>query len=226
LLAAAWLMASLLMLALWIWHLSLRNAAVVDVGWAAGLALVAVVDAVLGVGDPVRRWLAALMMAVWGGRLALYLLTTRVLGHEEDARYAALRQVRGRGANRWFFWFFQAQALLVALLSWPVAVATSDPNPTIPALTWIGVALWFALRADGRCVAPEHGPPSRRRRGDLPAGVRPVGRRVVAPLADVLHGMFGALRLRKRRGVGRLALPVQETLNFALCTLNFRALRQ
>jgi steroid 5-alpha reductase family enzyme len=144
LLAAAWLVASLLMLTLWIRHLRLRNAAVVDVGWAAGLALVAVIDAIFGVGDPVRRWVAALMMAVWGGRLALYLLTTRVMGHQEDARYAALRQARGRGANRWFFWFFQAQALLVALLSWPIAVAASDPNPTISTLTWIGIALWFA----------------------------------------------------------------------------------
>jgi steroid 5-alpha reductase family enzyme len=83
-------------------------------------------------------------MAIWGGRLAVYLLTTRVFGHGEDARYAALRQARGRAANRWFFWFFQAQALLVALLSWPVAAAASDPNPTISPLMWIGAALWMA----------------------------------------------------------------------------------
>jgi steroid 5-alpha reductase family enzyme len=144
LLALAWLVASLLMLLLWMWHLRLHNAAVVDVGWAGGLALVALIDAGVGAGDPVRRWTAALLMAIWGGRLAVYLLTTRVFGHGEDARYAALRQARGRAANRWFFWFFQAQALLVALLSWPVAAAASDPNPTISPLMWIGAALWMA----------------------------------------------------------------------------------
>jgi steroid 5-alpha reductase family enzyme len=143
----AWVVAALLMVLLWRWHLEIRNAAVVDVGWAAGLALVAVIDGAVGAGEPVRRWTAALMMAIWGGRLAAYLVATRVLGHGEDARYAALRQARGVAANRWFFWFFQAQGLLVALLSWPIAVIAADPNPTISPLTWVGVSLWLVAVA-------------------------------------------------------------------------------
>lgn len=147
LLAGAWVVAALLMTTLWIWHLRLRNAAVVDVGWAGGLAIVAVIDAVVGVGDVERRWIAASMMAIWGARLAGYLFVARVAGREEDARYTELRRTRGDRANRWFFWFFQAQGLLVALLSWPIAVASSDTNPSISIVVWIGVALWVAAVA-------------------------------------------------------------------------------
>lgn len=149
---SAWVVASVLMLGLWLWHLRLHNAAVVDVGWAAALGLAALVHATFGSGQPVRRWTAAAMMMIWGIRLAVYLLTTRVFGHGEDARYASLRQARGAAANRWFFWFFQAQALLAALLSWPIAVAASDPAPRIAVTVWMGAALWIVAVA-GESIA-------------------------------------------------------------------------
>ena len=143
LLALAWTMAAVLMLALWLWHLGSRNAAVVDVGWAGGLALAALVDLGVANGDPVRRWVACLMMAIWGARLAAFLLTMRVAGRSEDPRYAELRRAHDPTANRWFFWFFQAQALLVVLLSWPIVVCAIDPNPVISPLVWIGLVVWI-----------------------------------------------------------------------------------
>ena len=133
-------MAAALMLGLWLWHRRLRNAAVVDVGWAAGLAIAALADAAMGEGDAARRWVAALMMALWGGRLAAYLVTTRVIGRAEDPRYATLRQARGPAADRWFFWFFQAQALLVAALSWPIAVMAVDPPAAVPSAQAVELA--------------------------------------------------------------------------------------
>src|SRR5258706_13081916 len=62
-----------MMLALWIIHLLLRNAAIVDVGWAAGLATLAIFYAVLGPGYSVRKWAMAAMAGFWGLRLAVYL---------------------------------------------------------------------------------------------------------------------------------------------------------
>jgi len=138
--------------ALWLWHLRIRNAAIVDVGWAGGLALVAAIDTIVGSGFPERRWVAGAMMVIWGLRLAAYLLTTRVLGREEDARYAELRRAHGTSANRWFFWFFQAQGLLIALLSWPIAAAVLDPNPDLSPAVWLGAALW-AIALTGESVA-------------------------------------------------------------------------
>ena len=143
LLALTWTAAAVLMLALWLWHLKSRNAAVVDVGWAGGLALAALLDLAMTHGDPVRRWVACLMMAVWGARLATFLFVTRIIGHREDPRYAELRRAHGPSANRWFLWFFQVQALLVALLSWPVVVCAIDANPAISPLVWIGLAVWI-----------------------------------------------------------------------------------
>jgi len=70
-----------LMLLLWLIHLPLKNAAIVDAGWAGGLALLGVIYATIGGGYPVRSGLIAAMAALWGLRLAIYLLFTRVLGH-------------------------------------------------------------------------------------------------------------------------------------------------
>jgi len=48
-----------LMLLLWLIHLPLGNAAIVDAGWAGGLALLAVIYAVMGEGYPVMALLVA-----------------------------------------------------------------------------------------------------------------------------------------------------------------------
>jgi steroid 5-alpha reductase family enzyme len=44
-----------MMLALWVVHLLIRNAAVVDVGWAAGLGLLALYYAYAGPGYSARK---------------------------------------------------------------------------------------------------------------------------------------------------------------------------
>jgi len=54
-----------LMLVLWLIHLPLRNASIVDPGWAGGLALLGVLYAVLGGGYPVRSALIGSMAAIW-----------------------------------------------------------------------------------------------------------------------------------------------------------------
>src|ERR1019366_7977056 len=50
---------------LWLLHFPLRNAAVVDVGWAMGLALLAMIYAVHGAGYW-RRTLILLQYGYWG----------------------------------------------------------------------------------------------------------------------------------------------------------------
>ncbi|MEO8373022.1 MAG: hypothetical protein ABI806_27805, partial [Candidatus Solibacter sp.] len=46
-----------LMFCLWLLHFPMRNAAIVDAGWAGGLALLGVLYAVLGEGFAQRRYL-------------------------------------------------------------------------------------------------------------------------------------------------------------------------
>ena len=101
------------------------DAGVVDVGWAAGIGLMAAAAALTGDGWGPRRALVGLMGAAWSFRLAGYLLVDRILrAEEEDGRYQMLRSQWGDRAQARFFWLFQAQALLVVLFGLPfVAVA-------------------------------------------------------------------------------------------------------
>ena len=101
------------------------DAGIVDVGWAAGIGLVAAAVAYSGDGWEPRRLLLGLMGAVWSFRLAAYLVIDRLIrAGEEDGRYQMLRAQWGAKAQPRFFYLFQAQALLVVLFGLPfVAVA-------------------------------------------------------------------------------------------------------
>src|SRR6202161_4897686 len=81
-----------LMFVLWLIHLPLRNAAVIDVGWALGLAVLALYYAYAGPGYTPRKSALAVMVGFWGFRLAVYLLFSRVIGPPEEGRYGPLRK--------------------------------------------------------------------------------------------------------------------------------------
>ena len=57
-----------MMFVLWLVHLLIRNAAIVDVGWAAGLATLAIFYGIEGPGYPARKWAIAAMAGFWGLR--------------------------------------------------------------------------------------------------------------------------------------------------------------
>ena len=62
---------------------------VVDAAWGIGFVAVAAVAAVLGTGDPFRRILLLLLVAVWGLRLAWHMIV-KSAGKGEDPRYRDL----------------------------------------------------------------------------------------------------------------------------------------
>src|SRR6266849_6562719 len=132
-----------MMLLLWIIHLLIRDAAIVDVGWAAGLATLAVFYAIRGPGYPVRKWVIAAMAGFWGLRLALYLLFSRVIGKREEGRYVQLRREWKTNLPLRFLFFFEFQALLTVVLSLPFLLASLN---TIAPLGWlekIGAGIWL-----------------------------------------------------------------------------------
>jgi steroid 5-alpha reductase family enzyme len=142
LLALGAVIASAGMVGLWVIQLRTGDASHVDVGWAIGIACLAVLYALLADGSTGHRVLAALLATVWGWRLGLYLLLDRVLGKEEDGRYRALRAKWGSRANRNFFLFFQFQALFVVFFSLPYLLIGLDPDAGLGVLEWTGTALW------------------------------------------------------------------------------------
>jgi steroid 5-alpha reductase family enzyme len=141
-------------LVVWAIGVRIRNAGIVDIAWAAGFSVLAVVYAALGAGWGPRRALIATLTVVWSLRLAGYLYR-RVMGEhpKEDGRYVELRRRwAGRNVDLRFLVFFQVQALLDLVLSAPMLLASVNPAPRFHLLEWVGAALWL-VAVTGESVA-------------------------------------------------------------------------
>ena len=136
-----------LMLLLWLIHFPLHNAAIVDAGWAGGLALLGVLCAVMGTGWAPRRAMIAAMALIWGLRLAFYLLFTRIIGHPEEGRYVQLRREWCHYAALKFLLFFQFQALLCLVLATPFLLASQNAKPALSVLEYAAALLWLVAMA-------------------------------------------------------------------------------
>ncbi len=138
---------ALLMLLLWLIHLRTGNAAIVDAGWAAGLALLGALYAALGGGYWLRAAMIGAMSGIWGLRLAIYLLATRVIGHPEEGRYRELRARWKTNIPFKFLLFFEFQALLCVALASPFFLAARNLDRRLSALEWAAAALWTLAMA-------------------------------------------------------------------------------
>lgn len=127
------------------WWLSMRlnNFSFVDITWSYSLAFIAPVYALMGHGDSMRKTIAMSIAIIWSLRLGTYLLL-RIRKHHphEDVRYTVLREKWKDNLARNFFGFFQAQALLILLLSVPILLACSNASPTLSVIEIIGVCVW------------------------------------------------------------------------------------
>ncbi len=133
---------SLLMLVLWLAQRVHRNASIADVGWCVGLGLVVIWYAAVANGDQDRRHLVAAMASVYTLRLGFYVLVNRVLGQPEDQRYQRLRQEWGNQDQIRMFFYFQLQAIAVALFSIPFLVVMQNPRPTFSLWELVAVLVW------------------------------------------------------------------------------------
>jgi steroid 5-alpha reductase family enzyme len=148
----AWSVSALVMAGLWVLQRRHGDAGIVDVGWAACLGGMAVGYGIAGSGALAPRVLVAVLGGAWGLRLAWHLLTDRVLGKQEDGRYAHLRAHWGERADLQFIWFFQLQAVLATLLSVVFLLAASSPAPQLSGWHLAGVVL-FVLAKSGESLA-------------------------------------------------------------------------
>lgn len=129
----------------WLLSLKLDNFSFVDVTWSYALAVVAPLYAWLAGGGWTQRKIIAVTMAVvWSVRLGTYLFF-RVKRHHphEDVRYAVLREKWRDALARNFFFFFQAQAVLIVLLAAPVLLACLNPAPQLNLIEIAGALLWL-----------------------------------------------------------------------------------
>jgi steroid 5-alpha reductase family enzyme len=147
------LFAVLLMAVVWGIAVRIGNAGIVDIAWSAGFAPVAVFFALATSGAPLRRTLIAIMVSLWSLRLGGYLYV-RVRSHhpKEDRRYADLRRSWGAHTYRNMFWFFQMQALLLAILSVPGLMICLNAQPQLQPLEYAACVVWL-IAISGEALA-------------------------------------------------------------------------
>ena len=76
-----------LMIVLWLVSLALKNSSIVDIFWGPGFVVANWVYFALSPdGFPLRKWLIAILVTIWGLRLSLHILQ-RNWGKPEDFRY-------------------------------------------------------------------------------------------------------------------------------------------
>jgi steroid 5-alpha reductase family enzyme len=141
--AAAWMLAAVVMAALWMWQKRMRNAGVADAGWTLLVGGLAVAYAWTGDGAWTRRSAIGWMMGSWGARLGVFILWDRVFGRAEGPRYQTMRARWGERADAEFFWFFQRQALASVFFSLPALFASMNSVPALSPLELGAAGLWI-----------------------------------------------------------------------------------
>lgn len=153
LLVSGTVIAMAVMSIVWFFARRMNNAGIVDIWWSYAFTPVVLFYGIFGSGHIIRNSLIAAMVCAWSLRLGGHLYK-RVMAHhpEEDPRYAALRRQFPRHTWLMFFGFFQLQAVLVGLLSTPLAIACSNPASGIGLFEVLGLLLWLVAIA-GESIA-------------------------------------------------------------------------
>jgi steroid 5-alpha reductase family enzyme len=131
-----------LILITWLVGRAIGRFNVIDVAWGAGFVVVAWVGFALSAdhGDDTRRLLVAILVTLWGGRLAAH-IAWRSRGKGEDPRYAEMLEGHADPARR-ALGIYLTQAVAIWFVSLPVQVAmfeSSEPG----ALLFVGLAVWL-----------------------------------------------------------------------------------
>jgi steroid 5-alpha reductase family enzyme len=138
-----WAAAALLLGGLYLLQRRTRDATAVDAGWAGSIVLIAALCAILGPGELEHRLLILVLAGLENLRIAS--LVRGRLGKGEDTRYQELRRrwsEKGR-EQLTFAIFYQAQALVAALLAIPFVLVAFNRDDGLAPIEWIGAALWL-----------------------------------------------------------------------------------
>lgn len=144
----------ILITALWLWSVLIKNVSIVDIFWGFGFVIVnAFYVYNLDVIHP-RNWLLLALVTIWGLRLTLY-LAIRNIGKGEDYRYQQFRKDYGAERYWWFSYFqvFLLQGGLILIVSLPLfAIHTSNASGELFWLDYLAILVWvigFSFEAGG-----------------------------------------------------------------------------
>jgi steroid 5-alpha reductase family enzyme len=134
---------AVLMFATWVVSVVIKNASIVDIVWGSGFVVVAWVSYAVADGDDTRRLVIALMVTLWGLRLAGY-LAKRNIGHGEDYRYRAMRKHWGaRFPIVSLVTVFLLQGVLMWVVSIGVQLGQVPATPSFGPIGTMGILVWM-----------------------------------------------------------------------------------
>ncbi len=140
-----------MMLILWLIHLKIKNAGIVDVGWGLGFILLSCVYAMMG--EPtLRSRLMVVMVGLWGIRIVQLLLRRIFTDKEEDKRYQKIRSDWGSHISLKFFFFFELQAVIQMFMAAPILLVCLNPNPGLSIIEITGIII-FAISLIGEALS-------------------------------------------------------------------------
>jgi steroid 5-alpha reductase family enzyme len=132
-----------LMTALWALSLILKDASIVDIFWGMGFVVLGWLYFLMMDGFAARKILLAVLVTVWGLRLAMHILL-RNRGRGEDYRYREMRE--NHGGNWWWVSYFQVfmlQGIIMLVVSTPLLAAQAADTPArLTLLDVLGAMLW------------------------------------------------------------------------------------
>ncbi len=138
-----------LIVLVWAISLKIKDASIIDLVWGAGFGLIALLCLYLVSRDfdlTAYLVLLAALPTIWAARYSAY-IWWRNIGHGEDKRYTAMRELTSEGNWPWFLLFrvyaFQILAMIVVALPITVGLASAAVYGTsISALAVIGTFVW------------------------------------------------------------------------------------
>jgi steroid 5-alpha reductase family enzyme len=137
---------AIVMTALWLHCVRIRDVSVIDSFWSFGMVMLALNSFILSGGGTPRRLLLLGLTAIWGLRLSSHLFA-RWREHGIDPRYAAIlgRLIEKKGwsfARASFVQVFAMQAVLLFLVCLPAQLGQMAAEPMqIGWLGWLGAAV-------------------------------------------------------------------------------------
>ena len=135
----------LLVLAVWVASVVVRDASIIDIFWGAGFVVIAWVSCAVGHGNDARRVGIAVLVTLWGLRLAAH-IGRRNLGHGEDL-HATRQCARARARRFWLtslYRVYLVQAVAMWIVSLPVqAAASTGAHLGLGPWDAVGAAVWL-----------------------------------------------------------------------------------
>lgn len=120
-----------------------KDNSIVDIAWAIGFILVAILTFLLRTGFVTRHVLVTALIFIWGTRLATH-IAIRNRGRGEDFRYAQWRKDWGKWFFiRSFFQIYMLQGFLLLIIAYPVMLINHSKETGIVFLDTLGLIIWL-----------------------------------------------------------------------------------